>query len=43
MRVREQRPCRVLEKAGFTLEARLRKSAKKEGRVTDQFLYACAP
>ena len=32
--------CRVLEKAGFTLEARLRKSAKKEGRVTDQFLYA---
>jgi [ribosomal protein S5]-alanine N-acetyltransferase len=32
--------CRVLEKAGFTLEARLRKSAIKEGRVTDQFLYA---
>jgi [ribosomal protein S5]-alanine N-acetyltransferase len=32
--------CRVLEKAGFTLEARLRKSAKKAGRVTDQFLYA---
>ncbi len=32
--------CRVLEKAGFTLEARLRKSAKKMGRVTDQFLYA---
>lgn len=32
--------CRVLEKAGFNLEARLRKSAKKDGRVTDQFLYA---
>jgi [ribosomal protein S5]-alanine N-acetyltransferase len=32
--------CRVLEKAGFTLEARLRKSAIKEGRLTDQFLYA---
>src|SRR5208282_1566859 len=26
--------CRVLEKAGFILEARLRKSAKKLGRVT---------
>ncbi len=32
--------CRVLEKAGFTLEARLRRSAKKESQVTDQFLYA---
>jgi len=32
--------CRVLEKAGFTLEARLRSSAIKEGRMTDQFLYA---
>jgi [ribosomal protein S5]-alanine N-acetyltransferase len=32
--------CRVLEKAGFTREARLRKSAKKAGRVTDQYLYA---
>jgi [ribosomal protein S5]-alanine N-acetyltransferase len=32
--------CRVLEKAGFTREARLRKSAKKDGRVTDQLLYA---
>jgi len=32
--------CRVLEKAGFVLEARLRKSAIKDGRVLDQFLYA---
>jgi ribosomal-protein-alanine N-acetyltransferase len=32
--------CRVLEKAGFTLEARLRSSAIKEGRTTDQCLYA---
>ncbi len=32
--------CRVLEKVGFVCEARLRKSAKKDGRVTDQFLYA---
>jgi len=31
--------CRVLEKAGYTLEARLRKSAIKDGEVTDQFLY----
>jgi RimJ/RimL family protein N-acetyltransferase len=30
----------VLEKAGFIFEARLRKSAKKDGRVTDQFLFA---
>jgi ribosomal-protein-alanine N-acetyltransferase len=32
--------CRVLEKAGFTREARLRKSAQKAGRVKDQYLYA---
>ncbi len=31
---------RVLEKAGYTAEARLRRSAIKEGRVTDQLLYA---
>jgi RimJ/RimL family protein N-acetyltransferase len=32
--------CRVLEKAGYTLEARLRRSAIKDGEITDQFLYA---
>jgi RimJ/RimL family protein N-acetyltransferase len=32
--------CRVLQKAGFTLEARLRLSAIKDGKVIDQFLYA---
>src|SRR5262245_21304133 len=31
--------CRVLEKAGYTLEARLRRSAFKDGEITDQFLY----
>lgn len=32
--------CRVLEKAGFTLEGRLRSSAFKDGQVIDQLLYA---
>lgn len=32
--------CRVIEKAGFTLEGRLRSSAIKDGRLLDQFLYA---
>jgi ribosomal-protein-alanine N-acetyltransferase len=32
--------CRVLEKAGYVLEGRMRRSAIKEGRVIDQFLYA---
>lgn len=32
--------CRVLEKAGYVLEARLRKSAIKDGRLTDQLQYA---
>jgi hypothetical protein len=32
--------CRVLEKAGYVLEGRLRRSAIKDGRVIDQFLYA---
>lgn len=32
--------CRVLEKAGYVLEARMRKSAIKDGRIVDQFLYA---
>jgi RimJ/RimL family protein N-acetyltransferase len=31
--------CRVLEKAGYTREARLRRSAIKDGEITDQFLY----
>ncbi|HWW82225.1 MAG TPA: GNAT family N-acetyltransferase [Vicinamibacterales bacterium] len=32
--------CRVLEKAGYVLEARLRQSAIKDGRLTDQLQYA---
>jgi RimJ/RimL family protein N-acetyltransferase len=32
--------CRVLEKAGFRLEGRLRRSAIKDGRVIDQMMYA---
>ena len=32
--------CRVLEKAGYVLEARLRRSAIKDGIVTDQLQYA---
>jgi [ribosomal protein S5]-alanine N-acetyltransferase len=32
--------CRVLEKAGYVLEARLRKSAIKNGRICDQLQYA---
>ena len=32
--------CRVLEKAGYKLEARLRRCAIKDGQVVDQFLYA---
>jgi len=32
--------CRVLEKAGYVLEARLRRSAIKDGKTTDQFQYA---
>ena len=32
--------CRVLEKAGYVLEGRLRKSAIKDGVVTDQLQYA---
>jgi [ribosomal protein S5]-alanine N-acetyltransferase len=31
---------RVLEKAGFTLEGRMRKSVCKNGQVMDSFLYA---
>jgi RimJ/RimL family protein N-acetyltransferase len=32
--------CRVLEKAGYVLEARLRRSAIKDGQIIDQFQYA---
>jgi RimJ/RimL family protein N-acetyltransferase len=32
--------CRVLEKAGYILEARLRRSAIKDGQITDQLQYA---
>jgi [ribosomal protein S5]-alanine N-acetyltransferase len=35
--------CRVLEKAGYVLEARLRRSAIKDGRITDQLQYAFVP
>jgi RimJ/RimL family protein N-acetyltransferase len=32
--------CRVLEKAGYVLEARLRRSALKDGVIVDQMQYA---
>jgi [ribosomal protein S5]-alanine N-acetyltransferase len=32
--------CRVLEKAGFLLEGRLRRAVVKDGAVLDQLLYA---
>lgn len=32
--------CRVLEKAGFALEGRLRSSVIKDGQILDQLLYA---
>jgi RimJ/RimL family protein N-acetyltransferase len=32
--------CRVLEKAGYVLEGRLRRSAIKDGVITDQMQYA---
>jgi RimJ/RimL family protein N-acetyltransferase len=35
--------CRVLEKAGFRLEGRLRRSAIKDGVVIDQLQYAFNP
>jgi RimJ/RimL family protein N-acetyltransferase len=37
---RNRASCRVLEKAGYVLEARLRRSAIKDGLVLDQLLYA---
>jgi RimJ/RimL family protein N-acetyltransferase len=35
--------CRVLEKAGYALEGRLRRSAIKDGTIVDQFQYAFVP
>src|SRR5207247_5429960 len=35
-----QASCRVLEKAGYVLEGRLRRSAVKDGRIVDQLQYA---
>ena len=32
--------CRVLEKASYSLEGRLRNSVIKDGRILDQFMYA---
>ena len=32
--------CRVLDKAGYTLEGRMRRAVVKDGRVIDYFLYA---
>lgn len=32
--------CRVLEKAGFTLEGRLQASVIKDGKILDQLMYA---
>lgn len=32
--------CRVLEKAGFEYEGRMRKSATKDGQTIDMFLYS---
>ena len=37
---REDQARRVLEKAGYVLEARLRRSAIKNGAITDQLQYA---
>ena len=35
--------CRVLEKAGYTLESRQRQCALKDGEIIDQFLYVYFP
>ena len=37
---RSKASCRVLEKAGFLLEGKLRRSALKDGKVVDQLMYA---
>jgi ribosomal-protein-alanine N-acetyltransferase len=38
-----QASCRVLEKAGYVVEGRLRNSAMKEGKLVDQLQYAFIP
>ena len=38
--VHNRASCRVLEKAGYVLEGRMRRSAVKAGEVLDQWLYA---
>lgn len=38
--LRNEASCRVLEKAGYTLEGILRRSAIKEGVILDQAMYA---
>jgi len=38
-----QASCRVLEKAGYVLEGRLRRSAIKDGEIVDQLQYAFIP
>jgi RimJ/RimL family protein N-acetyltransferase len=35
--------CRVLEKVGYTVEARLHRSAIKDGHIVDQMQYAYIP
>ena len=35
-----QASCRVLEKAGYALEGRMRRSVIKDGKIIDSFLYA---
>ena len=35
-----QSSCRILEKAGFVLEGRLKSSVIKEGQILDQLMYA---
>jgi RimJ/RimL family protein N-acetyltransferase len=40
---RNEASCRVLEKAGYVLEGRLRRSCIKDGEVLDQMQYAFIP
>ena len=40
---RNDASCRVLEKAGYVLEGRLRRSCIKDGEILDQMQYAYVP
>jgi [ribosomal protein S5]-alanine N-acetyltransferase len=40
---RNEASCRVLEKAGYVLEGRLRRSCIKDGEIIDQLQYAFVP